>query len=510
MSNPMIPRVNYIRTGEVPQDPVFGGLRIVRCQTDDEANANYTASRYEFQIEQAKRHVIHGVVLSLKGDRGRYRITAMTHPTLRQFTDIVRYDPSEPPMEDFEAMGMHEAHQQTQQDFRGAKKENLANFKQYLVEAVRGDRTAYLPPVSGWQSSTAFDDTIFVAFDEQNDMALYGTLYLPKKPVMQSDGQTQTAALFQLSKTGLAIKDGARDAFGVTLEIELNVDEHQAGQSFADRNGRGSKKNKNLVAQMDNSSALANLRRQVLAGTIFEGRLADGRSGGATETAPGNVVDLSTMEQMLLNVMTRGLRKPEHIKHYHVQHFLPFCREFLLLLEDTFGDQWPKVTPKDTEPFRRIYVHGWPFALKALALAYHDSKRDKLGPLAGAIVINSRDEHSTVEEAEQAYMARVSETEPEAPRIPYEELKERLRNIDWHRYRQHWIEITGHKLDKFGKKKTREIKDPNSPSGKKTIVEGKAENTAAMINNVLNKILSDDWKDLCSDIDAKVDGKPKS
>lgn len=503
MSNPMIPRIDYIRTHDIPQDPVFSRLRIVRCQTDQEARANFAANRYEFQIEQAKRHVIHGVVLSVKGDRSHYRITAMAHPTLRQFTDIVRYDPSNPPMEDFEAMGMNAAHQQTQQDFRGAKKENLANFKEYLLEAIRGTRTAYLPPVSGWQSSTAFDDTIFVAFDEQNEKALYGTLYLPKKPVMQSDGQTQTAALFQASQTGLAIKADSRDTFCVTLEIELNVAEYQAGQSFADRNGRGSRKNKNLVAQLDSSSALAQLRHQALAGTIFESRLADGRSTGATETAPGNIVDLSTMEQILLNVMTRGTRKPEHVKLYHVHHFLPFCREFILLLQDVFGNQWPQVTPRGQEPFRRIYVHGWAFALKAIALAYHDAKRDELGPLAGGITASSKDEHATVDEAEQAYRARVMEIDPEVPRIPYEELTFRLRKIDWHRYRQHWITITGYKLDKAGKKRTREIKDPESPNGKRTIVESKAENTAATINNVLNKILSDSWKDLCSNVDAK-------
>lgn len=498
----MIPRVDYIRTDEIPRDQDFFGLRIVRCQTDEEARTNFAANRYEFQTEQAKRHIVHGVVLSLKGDRSHYRVTAMAHPTLRQFTDIVRYDPSNPPMEDFEAMGMYDAHQQTQQDFKGAKKENLANFKEYLLEAIRGDRTAYLPPVSGWQSSTAFDDTIFVAFDEQNGKALYGTLYLPKKPVMQSDGQTQTAALFQASQTGLAIKADARDSFCVTLEIELNVAAHEAGQSFADRNGRGSKKNRNLVAQMDNSSALAQLRRQALADTIFEDRLADGRSTGATETAPGKIVDLSTMEQMLLNVMARGSWKPQHIKQYHIQHFAPFCREFILLLQDTFGDQWPQVTPRGQEPFRRIYIHGWAFALKAIALAYHDAKRDKLGPLASAIATNPKDEHATADEAEQAFRARVAEIDPEAPRIPYDELTSRLREIDWHRYRQHWIAITGYKLDKMGKKKTREIKDPEISDRKRIIVEGKAENTAATINNVVNKILSDGWKELCSDIDA--------
>jgi uncharacterized protein YfeS len=505
MSIPVIPRTSYIRTEDIPPDPLFGGMRIVRCQTDEAALENYRAGTYEFQTEQAKRHVIHGAVLGLKGSPGGYRVTAMTHPSLRQFTDIVRYDPSDPPLEDYEAIGMNEAHQQTQQDFKGAKKENLADFKQYLIEAILTERTAYLPPVSGWQSSAAFGDTIFVAFDEQNERALYGTLYLPKKPVMQSDGQTQTAALFQAARTGLAIKKDVLDSFGVTLEIELNVTPDQAGQSFADRNGRGSKKNKNLVAQLDISSALAQLRRRALTGTIFEHRLADGRSGGTSETATGSIMDLSTLEQILLNVMTRGNRKPEHIKHYHVEHFAPYCREFLLLLQDMFGDQWPQETPKDREPFRRIYIHGWPFAMKGLALAYHDCNRDKIGPLAGAIG-SPKDEHATPEEAEKAFLDRVALIEAEPARIPFDDFKERLREIDWHRYRQHWIKLLGHKVDKDGNTKVREIKDPSAPGGKRTIVEGQAQNTAGTINIVVNKILSDSWKDLCSDVNAQPQG----
>lgn len=504
MSIPLIPRETLIRTEEIPADERFGGLRIVRCQSDANAMEAYRASRYEFQNEHARRHVIHGAVLAVKGDSQNYRIAAMTHLTLSQFIDVVKYDPSHPPIEDYEAIGMHKSHEQTQQDFKGAKKENLANFRQYILESIIGERTAYLPPVSGWQQKQFFGDTIFVAFDEANEYALYGTLYLPKKPVMQSDGQTQTAALFQAARTGVAIKNGALETFNVTLEIELDVDEVKAGQSFADRNGRGSKKNKNLVAQLDNSSALAQLRRKALEGTIFEDRLADGRSTGATETAPGNIVDLSTMEQMLLNVMTRGARKPEHIKHYHIEEFLPHCREFVLLLQENFGDLWPRVTPKDSEPYRRIYVHGWAFALKALALAFHDAKRDKLGPLAAAISLNSKDEHATIDEAREAYFERVRAAVAEISRIPLDELKARLRKIDWHRYRKHWIRITGAKVDpRTGKTKTREIRDPEHPGQSKIVVEGKAENTAATISAVVNKILSDNWIELCDAVDAK-------
>ncbi|MET7808804.1 hypothetical protein [Micromonospora chersina] len=502
MTIPAIPRATLVPNDAIPADAAFGGIKVVRYQSNAEQRAAYEGFRYEFQHELAKRHMVHGAILALKGASPNYRITAMLHPTLRQFIEIVRYDPAAPPLEDYEALGMRAAHEQTQQDFKGAKKENLQNFKQYNVEAIRGDRTAYLPPVSGWQSSEVFTDTIFVAFDESNPMALYGTLYLPKKPVMQSDGQTQTAALFQAAAAGVAIKAGALDTFGTTLEIELNVTPLKAGQSFADRNGRGSKKNKNLVALMDNSSALARLRQSAIAGTIFEGRLADGRSVGATETATKNIVDLSTMDQMLLNVISKGSKKPEQIKHYHVEHLLPYCREFLLMLQDEFGPYWLDPTPKDSEPYRRLYIHGWAFALKAVALAYHDARRDAIAPLAAPIGIGLRDEHTTTAEAEAAYIRATKDgTSPEVE-VSFDELRSRLGKIDWLRYRQHWIDITGFKLDKTGSKKTRVIKD-GTPNGKR-VVDGKAENTAAAISNVARKIMSDHWIELTSKEDAPV------
>lgn len=503
MPLPLIPQTKLIPNTQLLPDQNFAGLKIVRYQSDQIAREAFSSNQFEFQHELAKRHIIAGVTLSLKGADQHYRISAMMHPSLRQFTEIVRYDPSDPPVEDFEALGMMEAHSQTQQDFKGAKKENLANFKQYLVEAVRGDRSAYLPPVSGWQSSEVFADTIFVALDETNPMALYGFLYLPKKPVMQSDGQTQTAALFQVAATGVAIKSGALDNFGTTLEIELNVDSVSAGQSFADRNGRGSKKNKNLVARMDSSSALARLRSQAITGTIFEGRLADGRSGGATETATTNIVDLSTLDQMLLNVISRGHKKPEQIKHYHVDLLLPYCREFILMLEKIFGPSWLDPTPKDSEPYRRLYIHGWAFALKAIAIAYHDSRRDLIDPISAPIGSEVRDEHATAADAKADYLTKVEAGKINAPEalLPFDELAYRLSRIDWHRYRKHWMEITGFKVDKEGNKKTRTIKD-GTPGGVMVIVEGKAENTATTINSVANRILADNWNDLSSSEDA--------
>ncbi|GAA2732892.1 hypothetical protein [Actinocorallia aurantiaca] len=502
MNYPVIPKDTLIPDSAIPTDEKFSGMKIVRFQSNKEAHDNFANNRYEFQHELGMHHTVRGVVLSRKGAAPNYRITVTIHAKLRHFIEIVKYNPANPPGDNYEAIGMRQAHEQTQADFKGAKKENLNNFRNYNIEAIRGERTAYLPTVSGWQSDKFFDQTIFVAFDEPSDLSLYGTLYLPKAPVMQSDGQTQTAALFQAAETELAIKAGALDSFGTTLEIELNVDELKAGQSFADRNGRGSKKNKNLVSRLDNSSALAIIRERAIKDTIFESRLADGRTGGASETATKFIVDLSTMDQMLLGVICRNTKKPEQIKHYHIDRFVPYCREFLLMLQETFGEKWADPTPKNHEPYRRLYIHGWAFAQKAIAVAYHDAMRHKLVPLGASLGVSS--DHSTPDEVlkmDEELVEAAKEKAPE-PKITLTDLKYRLTKIDWLRYRKHWIAVTGHKLDKTGKKKTREIKD-GTEGGKKLIVEGQAQNTAATIGFLYNKIMSDSWEELCSDVDAK-------
>jgi hypothetical protein len=488
-----------ITAAQIPQDPDYGGLRIVRYQTDEEARTRFSNSEYEFQHEPARRHVLQGVTLALKGAPSDYRVVATVHPTLREFVDIVKYDPAHPPLEDYDALEMRDAHEQTQSDFKNQKLRNLDDFKQYNVEAMRGERVAYLPTISGWQSSTVFEDTIFVAFDENNPRAMYGTLYLPKKPVMQSDGQTQTAALFATAATGAAIKFGGLDAFTVTLEIELNVEKRAAAQSFADRNGRGSKKNKNLVARYDTASALAQLREDAIAGTVFANRLADGRTTGTTETATTNIVDLSTIEQMLLNAVSGGRFKPEHIKHYQVGTLVPYARDFLELLESQFAAQWPEKTPDGSEPFRRLYVHGWAFALKALALAYYDVRKDELGPICDGIAASLKDEHESPEDAKQAFLATVEANEGKypAPDVDREEFVERLSQIDWLRYRRHWVALTGAKIDKAsGTPKQRTLKTGE------TVVDAKAENTPTVIAAVRSKILSDSWTDLTASINA--------
>ena len=137
---------------------------------------------------------------------------------------------------------------------------------------------------------------------------------------MQSDGQTQTAALFGLAGNKEAVSKNALNSITISLEIELNLNEDKAGQSFADRNGRGSKKNANLVKSMDISAALSELRNKSIKETVFEGRLSDGRSGpgNISETSVINIVDLSTLEQMILISLTGSTQfKPEQVKHYH-------------------------------------------------------------------------------------------------------------------------------------------------------------------------------------------------
>ena len=492
MSIPFISQQTLINTSEIPEDQTYGGLRIVRTNSNEKARENFENRRYRFQHESEKRHSIRGT-LCLKGAEGGYRICLSLHPSLLQFTDIVKYNPSDPPRAvDYEAIGMRAAHDKTQSDFKGAKATNRADFRRYIIEAINGERIAYLPAVTGWQSIEEFEEDpqpIFVAFDEANPAALYGDIYLPKRPVMQADGQTQTAALFEAAQSGVAIKKNALNTFYVTLEVELKVGVEEAAQSFADRNGRGTKKNTNLVATYDSSSALSKLRNGAVRGTVFEGRVADGRSTGATLTAVQNIVDASTLEQMLLNVISHGNRKREHLKHHHVQFVLPYCREFLELLDEQFGDTWRDTKQSDT--YRRLYVHGWAFALKALALAYNQVRRDELGPIMDAMAHEKATDHETVEDLEASFQDLIAEQPPQSSTISLDEFKDRLAAIDWRRDRRHWIQITGFLQEKTGTKKTVKLKTTGE-----IVVAAAASNTPAHISQVENKILSDTWADL--------------
>jgi hypothetical protein len=425
------------------------------------------------------------------------RISVHTHPTLKQFRDMVQYDPSNPPPDNYDALGMKEAHDQTQSDFKGQKQLNKDLFKNYLLESIMGSRTAYLPSISGWQTKSSLARTVFVAFDEEDPDALYGLLYLPKSPIMQADGQTQTAALFALAAHKEAVDKGALEKFRVTLEIELNVDERKAGQSFADRNGRGSKKNKNLVIGLDSSSAMSQLRDASIEGTVFEKRLARGRNTPTSVTATGMIVDLSTMEQMLMGVVSDLSDKPEILKHHHISYFQPYTREFIKLLDDVFAKYWLEKTPLNQDTFRKLYVHGWPFALKAIAAAYHATRIAELAPLARALRAQSAGKG-----LEEAFIDQLHEEQqkpPSQPVITFEELKDRLEKIDWLRYRKHWIKLAGAKQGKDGKFKTFKLKSTGEEK-----VDGQAQNTHTVIGAVRDKILSDKWEDLTSTEDQKI------
>ncbi|WP_042886286.1 hypothetical protein [Cupriavidus necator] len=497
-----IPQVksSIIENDEIFADPDYQGLKIVRAQTDKDANKAYYDNKYEFQHQHGDYTVVRAT-LCRKGYVAtevaeKQRITVMIHPSLKLFTEIVKYDPAEPPKENYYALEMLEAHKLTQSDFKGQKAANKEMFKTYILEGISGVRPIFLPIISGWQSKAVFSKTVFVAFDEEDPNAMYGTLYLPKSPVMQSDGQTQTAALFAVANTADAIEKSALDRLSLTLEIELNVDARKAGQSFADRNGRGSKKNRNLVIGLNTAEPISDLRLRATKDTVFENRIADGRTTGTSETATTNIVDLSTMEQMLLGALTNNRFKPEQLKHYHVEPLLPFAREFTELLDEVFASQWPATTPPKQDTFRRLYVHGWPFALKAIAFAYFESRADKLTPILAAMTVKNALKSQEVVFAEALAAAENPEKEPV---ISFEELKKRLLAIDWLRYRRHWINITNSNVDKSGNRKTFVLKS----TGERKVV-GLAPNTAANIATVKNKIISDKWIELTGSDDAPI------
>ncbi len=273
------------------------------------------------------------------------------------------------------------------------------------------------------------------------------------------------------------------------------MERHAAAQSFADRNGRGSKKNKNLVARFDTAAGISRLRDQAIKGTVFEYRLADGRGSGTGETHTKNIVDLSTMEQILLIAVSNGKFKPEHIKNYQVPILEPYAKDFLRLLDEEFSEDWIENPPKDVDPFRRLYTHGWPYCLKAIARAYYTTHIDKLAPIADAISSSLKDQHSSPEEALAAFEERIQHGALSAPtpELTPDQLGERLRTIDWHRYRKHWVNFNGAKVDKkTGKAKRISLKNGD------VVVSSQAQNTNANIEAIASKLLSSSWTDLQS------------
>src|ERR1700730_795928 len=206
---PSIPSSPLIPTDSILPDPAYRGLRILRVQSDPDALAKFMQREYQFLHEPDYNPTKATITRKGMVTGEKCRVSAFIHPTLKQFVNIILYDPSNPPQENYEALGMSEAHKQTQSDFQGQKDRNKYNFRDYLIEGVDGSRIPYLPVISGWQTKIAMDKTVFVTFDEEDPDAMYGFLYLPKLPVMQADGQTQTAALFALHTKKDAIKKGA-------------------------------------------------------------------------------------------------------------------------------------------------------------------------------------------------------------------------------------------------------------------------------------------------------------
>lgn len=123
MSMPKIPKTSLILNEQIPADDQYEGLRILRCQSDADAAENFSQNRYQFQHEPANYTPLKAT-LCKKGavENGKARIVVLVHPNLQQFTDLVQYDPSDPPMRDYRALEMIEAHDRTQSDFKGAKR----------------------------------------------------------------------------------------------------------------------------------------------------------------------------------------------------------------------------------------------------------------------------------------------------------------------------------------------------------------------------------------------------
>jgi len=497
MQMPRAPKI--IPCEQIGKNTQLRGIRFVDYGGSENDRDNYNARLYQFQNEPEAYSELIGI-LSLKGNvasQEHKRLSFLTTIPLKKFVDTVRYDPSNPPVDDYHALDMIAAHEKTQSDFKGAKAANKELFMQYLMEGLHEERTLYLPVISAWQSITQFPKTIFVAYDSSNPDSMYGRLLIPRGPLMESDGQTQTAALFGIAKNSECVQMKALDNIAVTLEIELGLDAEKAGQSFADRNGRGSKKNINLVISMDVSSPLSKIRTASVAGTVFQDRIATGRSGAGniTETSVDKIMDLSTIEQVLLLALTGDRTvKAQAIKHFHVPALIPFAKEFLKLLSDCFGGKWLNPTPANMDAYRQLYVHGWAFAQKALAIAYFQARKDQLGPIADSLSVKpAANENSS--EVFAANIKKLTDGGTYKATLSFDELKDRIEKINWYRHKAHWIAITGKSSAKGG---TRTLKSLG------TVVKALAQNSPVFIDMVVDKIIGSDWEDLTSDEDAPL------
>jgi hypothetical protein len=259
------------------------------------------------------------------------------------------------------------------------------------------------------------------------------------------------------------------------------------------------------VADLTTVGGIKPLMEEAIKGTIFEKRTFRGRDGGISESSTTNILDLATLEQIVVNVCTHGRMKPEHFKDMHVAAYLPAVRDFMQMLERVFGEQWPEDTPEGGDAYRKIYVHGWSFSFKALSRAYYRTRIGELGPLADAML--SDDLNTVEDDTEQAWKARAQKlAEDDAARDPNNRkyvapidsktLEERLTKIDWVRHRKHWVDLTG-----FGRKST--DGKPNTKflaSGEK-VIRAKAPTQQEVISGIEGTLLSADWTKLTGKAD---------
>lgn len=485
-----------VRLDKFPVDPKWS-VRIARADQDTTVQNAFNGKRLEVQHDTT--HTEHYCTLAFIGSRSTARPVASLTLNLDQFDEVVRYNPAEEHDTHYGQLSLSYA-EKTQADFAGAKKRNLRDYTEYGLEALRGERRANIPEINGWCDPDTSKKTLFVVLHAPSEDFFYGVLYLPRKdPVMQSDGQTQTAMLFALAATKFG--STRKTDFQVKLEIEFGVTEEVAGNAFADRNGRGVKKNRNLVGDLVTIGGMAQLLHEATKGTIFHDRMYRGRGADTiSETSTRTILDIATMESIVINVLTHGDAKPEHIKDIHVDTYLPIVKDFLLLLERVFASDWPEHTPPGGDPYRRIYVHGWSFSFKALSRAYHRARIDELGPLADAMrkggPVGEDPDTKAAWKARAAKLAKEDAKRDPAdrkyvPPIDPQEFEDRLNQIDWIRHRKHWVKFTGYTFDaNTGEAKTKQL-----ASGK-VVIKSKAPVQQEVISGVEGTILGPNWTTL--------------
>ena len=494
-----------ISIDEIEKNPRLSNLAFVDYEKNPEDRRNFDDERYGFQKNENLTCVTG--LLALRGDAGsttHQKIAFSTTLTLREFIHMIKYDPATPPLDsDFQYGVMKAFHEKAQADFKGGKLANRNAFCQYMLEGLKGERSLNLPYITAWQDDESFAQSVFLCLQEPSDGVFYGKLYIPKNYIMQSDGQTQTAAAFALSRNEEAVKElGALDRLRLSIDLELNADLMTAKQSFADRNGRGVKKNKNLVIEMDVSAPLSQIREKILVGTIFENRIAGAKSGNISETSTSCIVNLSTLEQMLMHMIFSGIGgKSEIIKHHHIEAITPIAEKFINTLQECFVDHYPTYTAKNDDPFRKKLLTGWPFVLKGISNAFNAANLTEIKPIAEAIKARDFDysrvglteiqiktmSHAELFQHQVNFYRDVMEIENV---ISHEELVQRLKQINWNRHALHWINEFGSGKDK---RTGERLKHKLKSLGNRPVVKGSKPHNAISIARLERIITGNEW-----------------